>query len=393
MRRSALSAPSSSAIDPRQLAIIAKLWKRSGRELVTRFTGASMEPSIHDGAEVKLLCVDDVKVGDVVAYVYGDRVVVHRLVAQWGDRFVARGDANVLPDPTLLERTDVIGKVDSASPSPKSIVATPLLKLLGLFGARNFMRSVGSLRRARTAFRESGFLRRFRDNRIKSRRFGSIDVVYRPALDGTGSWLAPSFVEAVRVHAGRVGRAFEWCAGPGFVGFALLAADLCDSVCVADINPAAMDCVRETVQRNGLEGRVAFYTSDNFKSIPRTEKFDLVVANPPNYYALNPEHPRYKRFKDDLRPNDRGWKAHEEFYREVGNYLNPGALILVMEIETLNREVFLPGDKVPYDIRPRPPIEDFKRMIAAGGLTYVETGKLVTPFDFNGDLVISRKTA
>ena len=91
MRRSTPSAASPSVTEPQQLAAIATLWKRTGRELTTRFTGASMRPAIDDGAEVTLLCVDNVRLGDVVAYVYGDRVIVHRIVAQWGDRFIARG--------------------------------------------------------------------------------------------------------------------------------------------------------------------------------------------------------------------------------------------------------------------------------------------------------------
>jgi len=68
--------------------------------------------------------------------------------------------------------------------------------------------------------------------------------------------------------------------------------------------------VQRTITENHLEKQVSVYTSDNFAAIPKTEKFDLVVANPPNYCNLNPAHPLYERFKDDLRPNDRGWKIH-----------------------------------------------------------------------------------
>ena len=146
MRRSTPSAAWSSVIEPQQLAAIATLWKRTGRELTTRFGGPSMRPAIDDGAEVRLLCVDDVKIGDVVAYAYGDRVIVHRLVAQWGDRFVARGDANLLPDPLLLNREDIVGKVVNASSTPKSMLASMLLATVGVFGPRIAMSIVGALR-------------------------------------------------------------------------------------------------------------------------------------------------------------------------------------------------------------------------------------------------------
>ena len=35
-------------------------------------------------------------------------------------------------------------------------------------------------------------------------------------------------------------RLFEWCAGPGFIGFALLADGLTGTLVLADVNPLAM---------------------------------------------------------------------------------------------------------------------------------------------------------
>jgi len=119
-----------------------------------------MEPSIHDGAEVTLVCIDDVRVGDIIAYAYVDRVIVHRLVAQWGDRFVARGDANFLPDPVLVARDDVIGKVARPPAARRSPLASMFLSAIGVLGARTAMRIVGVLRtlhrrgRAATSGRE-----------------------------------------------------------------------------------------------------------------------------------------------------------------------------------------------------------------------------------------------
>ena len=176
MRRSTPSAASPSVTEPQQLAAIATLWKRTGRELTTRFTGASMRPAIDDGAEVTLLCVDNVRLGDVVAYVYGDRVIVHRIVAQWGDRFVARGDANVLPDPVLLDRGDVIGKLVQNLPARTPIAASLFLlcitPMARVFGSRIALRIIGvcraAYRRLRPGLPER--VRRFRANRLKSRR-------------------------------------------------------------------------------------------------------------------------------------------------------------------------------------------------------------------------------
>ncbi|MGZ9104358.1 MAG: hypothetical protein ACXW3M_00750, partial [Rhodoplanes sp.] len=55
---------------------------------------------------------------------------------------------------------------------------------------------------------------------------------------------------------------------PGFIGFSLLAHDLCETLCVADINPEAVAACRRTVEANRLSDRVSVYQSDNLKDIP-----------------------------------------------------------------------------------------------------------------------------
>jgi predicted RNA methylase len=203
-------------------------------------------------------------------------------------------------------------------------------------------------------------------------RYGDIDVIFHPDLDGDGTNQAPSFVSFIRGYFGaeqRFGTVFEWCCGPAFIGFALLAEGLCESLCLADINPLAIDYVNRTVRANGLQDRVRSYVSNNLASISPLERFDLVVGNPPNYYSLNPAHPDYYWLKNDLRPNDPGWKVHAGFYSQIAAFLNPGAFVLVEEVEPYARLVYDPIDSpIPWDIRPEPPAAVFAEMISQGGL-------------------------
>ena len=54
--------------------------------------------------------------------------------------------------------------------------------------------------------------------------YRDLRVCYRPELDGGGTALARAFVEFVARRATRTyAIAYEWCAGPAFIGFALLA--------------------------------------------------------------------------------------------------------------------------------------------------------------------------
>jgi len=157
---------------------------------------------------------------------------------------------------------------------------------------------------------------------------GGIEVVHAEDLDGGGPRTWPHFVRAVREHVGPVGHAFEWCAGPGYIGFALLGEGLCERLTVADVNPEAVAACRATVERNGLAGRVSIYESDNLSSIPAGEQWDFVIADPPHFETALPRH-----IEDgfELRSVDAGWRLHREFFRTLPPHLAPGARVLLSE--------------------------------------------------------------
>lgn len=152
---------------------------------------------------------------------------------------------------------------------------------------------------------------------------GAIRVHYQDHLDGGGRTFGPDYVPFLRERGlPRQQRVFEWCAGPGFIGFSLLAAELCDTLCLADVNPQAVRACRRTMAENGLADRVAIYRSDNLEGIPATERWDLVVGNPPHFDSVQ---------KGELRFADEGWRLHREFFASVGKYLKPGGIILLQE--------------------------------------------------------------
>lgn len=199
-------------------------------------------------------------------------------------------------------------------------------------------------------------------------------VFYYPELDGDGTNQAKSFVEYIDKYYSdrRFDCAFEWCSGPAFIGFSLLFEGICNNLCLADVNPVAIECVKKTIEYNHLEDKVVCYVSNNFKSIPECEKFDLVISNPPNYYSINADHYDYEWLNKDLRPNDYQWNIHRDFYSNVYKYLLPGAVLLIEEVEPFKKYVHIPiTDDVPFDIRPNAPINDFISMIERGGLQYI----------------------
>jgi len=162
----------------------------------------------------------------------------------------------------------------------------------------------------------------------KTVTYRDIDVCYLDDLDGGGPRFGQMFVEQVIERSPRVEHLFEWCAGPGFIGFSLLACGFCERLTLADVNPDAIAAVEETLRRHDLTERVAVHLSDNLKGIPRTERWDMVVGNPPHFPEALPRH-----VADGfvLRSVDPGFRLHREFYREIGSFLNPGATIMLVE--------------------------------------------------------------
>jgi hypothetical protein len=152
--------------------------------------------------------------------------------------------------------------------------------------------------------------------------YGQIAVFDKPNHHMGGLAFGRDFPRVLNeLGIGRRERMFEFCAGPGYIGYSLLAAGWCESLVLADIDPDAVSSARFTAAHNELEDRVVVYRSDALDQIPDSERWDLVVVNPPHYSEQNP----------DARVFDPGWELHQRFYGSVGRHMNPGGLILVAE--------------------------------------------------------------
>jgi 16S rRNA G1207 methylase RsmC len=160
-------------------------------------------------------------------------------------------------------------------------------------------------------------------NGWKQVSYGGTRVFFKKHLDGGGSAFGQDFIPFLELrHVPRCQRVFEWCAGPGFIGFSLLAHGLAETLCLADINPEAVEACRRTIVENGLAERVSAYRSDNLKDIPDFERWDLVVGNPPHFAD---------DWVGDLRSYDHGWHVHRDFFAGIGRHLKPGGVIVLQE--------------------------------------------------------------
>ncbi len=165
-------------------------------------------------------------------------------------------------------------------------------------------------------------------NTIKIRECGRVKISYTDELAGGGNEFGDDFMaDYVGKNIRKVGRAYEWCAGPAFIGYSLLANGLCGSLCLSDINPKAVEISRKTALENDLLDQVSVYASDCFDDIPETEKWDLVVGNPP-WSKNDLMIPSWGR---EIKYKDLNFGLHARFFRDVKKFLNTGANIILLE--------------------------------------------------------------
>ena len=151
-------------------------------------------------------------------------------------------------------------------------------------------------------------------------------VFYDSWMDGGGTWFGQEYVDIIKQrYPQQFERCYEWCSGPGYIGFSLLDYGVCRSLCVSDIYDSAINkAVAETIKQNKLTN-VGAYATGHVASLPEHEKFDLVVANPPHFLEC-PGDDNYQRIAVDA-----DWAAHQEFFANIGQHLLPGGVILLQE--------------------------------------------------------------
>lgn len=160
---------------------------------------------------------------------------------------------------------------------------------------------------------------------LREVRYGDIVVRYFPNLNGGGTWFGQDLVPVVKFLFGRVYSICEFASGPGFIGFSLLAAGLCEQLTLVDCNPQAIRLCLRTAAENKLTRRVSAHVSDCLKTVPDYEKWDLVVGNPPHFKGSREE------YVTDSLSIDPDWTIHRQFYKDVPRFLSSGGSVLLME--------------------------------------------------------------
>ena len=159
-------------------------------------------------------------------------------------------------------------------------------------------------------------------------QYFDIKIHWTKETDGCSNTMVDDFIDATQAISQdkKFNNVLEWCSGPGFWGFGLLATGIANKVTLADIYEPTQLPVLQTIKENNLENTAQFILSDNFTNIPQ-QKFDLIVANPPHFNM----DPYVAHYDDPRKYKDLDWSIHRNFFNNVNNYLTDDGIIVLAE--------------------------------------------------------------
>ncbi len=172
-----------------------------------------------------------------------------------------------------------------------------------------------------------------------------LKVFYTKETHGGGIPIFPDFINVIKTlyPNKKFNNCLEWCAGPGFIGFAVLANNISSQITLLESYQPALDLAQLTIKENNLDNIVTLCLSDNFKSVTNDSKFDLIVGNPPHYCTdVYAKHIKYWESTSKRIYYDKEWSTHFDFFRTVYSKLtDDGKILLVENIRGSSEETFL----------------------------------------------------
>lgn len=167
-------------------------------------------------------------------------------------------------------------------------------------------------------------------------RVNGLDVYYTSETNGGGDYFALEYIDITREWYNNVDNAFEWCSGPGFIGYGLLANNICNNIVFNDMYKPAIEMIEQTKLNSSYNKNISIHTGSTLDSMSRDTAFDLVVGNPPHWKdnesasaSLGFDVREHKHVQDIL--VDYNWESHRSFYKNMKTLLHPEGNIVLQE--------------------------------------------------------------
>ena len=156
--------------------------------------------------------------------------------------------------------------------------------------------------------------------------YGGIAVFDRPELHKGGMSFGQDFPRVLNeLGVGRCRALFEYCAGPGYIGYSLLAAGWCETLALADVS-------RDAVAAASAHGRVQPARRSAWRSTSPTRS----TRSPRKSAGISWSRTRRTSSRtragaEDIQVFDKDWKVHARFYESVKRHMEPGGLVVMVE--------------------------------------------------------------
>ena len=171
----------------------------------------------------------------------------------------------------------------------------------------------------------------------------STHIKWNPGDDGGGSTQYKDFLNAITTEK-KYNNCLEWCAGLSAIAFSLLDAGIAENIVLMDVYEPALIKAQENAKDNNIVDNVSIRVCDKIDSLPITDKFDLVVSNPPHAISGNliEDLHDYEGSEKDWIYRltvDKNWELHKEFFKNITRYLNSNADLYISE--TIKNNIFI----------------------------------------------------
>lgn len=157
-----------------------------------------------------------------------------------------------------------------------------------------------------------------------------VEIHYDQIMDGGGTTFGQLYPKVLKyLYPDRkFNNVLEWCCGPGFINFRLLADGLAENIFLMDaFLPSLKSCkITESNLPEHLKNRTTIIHADDVRNIPKEYKFDLIVSNPPWFSTL-----QYFDANTNRIGMDKDWQAHKNFFHNIKSHLAQDGIILFQE--------------------------------------------------------------
>jgi methylase of polypeptide subunit release factors len=166
-------------------------------------------------------------------------------------------------------------------------------------------------------------------------RIDNFDVFYTNKTNGGGDYFALEYIDITKEWYTSVDHVLEWCSGPGFIGFGMLASGLAKNVTLSDMYLPAIELAQHTKENNPtFADNINVVQGKSLENVEGT--FDLIVANPPHWPSseaaantLGFDSTQFEHIEDIL--VDPNWHSHKEFFIKAKSLLATNGRILLQE--------------------------------------------------------------